>query len=75
MNCQKVDQIVKEVVQELALDEVTFQHVTSWDEIMQYPILKTPGLVINGKVVCSGRVPSKAEVTTWITAALEEAGA
>jgi len=73
-NCKKVDQVVKEVVEELALDEVTFLHVTDWDEIMQYPILKTPGLVINGQVVCSGRVPSKAEVATWITTALEEAG-
>jgi small redox-active disulfide protein 2 len=72
MNCQKVEQITKEVVAELNLDDVTFQHVTSWDEIMQYPILKTPGLVLNGQVVCSGRIPSKAEVTAWIKAAVAE---
>ncbi len=57
---------------ELALEEATFQHVTNWDEIMKYPILRTPGLVLDGKVVCSGRIPTKAEVVSWITTALEE---
>jgi alkyl hydroperoxide reductase subunit AhpF len=72
MNCKKVEQIAKEAVVELALEDVTFQHVTNWDEIMKYPILRTPGLVLNGKVVCSGRIPTKAEVVSWITTALEE---
>ena len=72
MNCKKVDQIVKEAVEELNLEEVTFEHVTDWDEIMKYSILKTPGLVINGQVVCSGRIPSRAEVMGWIKAAQAE---
>jgi small redox-active disulfide protein 2 len=71
-NCHKVEQVAKDAVAELDLAEATFQHVTQWDEIMQYPILRTPGLVINGNVVCSGRIPTKAEVVTWITAALAE---
>jgi small redox-active disulfide protein 2 len=72
INCKKVEQVAKEAVAELALEEATFQHVTKWDEIMKYPILRTPGLVINGKVVCSGRIPTKAEVVSWITTALQE---
>jgi len=75
MNCKKVEQIAKEAVAELALEEATFQHVTNWDEIMKYPILRTPGLVLNGKVVCSGRIPTKAEIVSWITTALEESKA
>ncbi len=39
-------------------------------KIMEYPILTTPGLVIDEKLVCSGKVPTKAEVTTFITNAL-----
>lgn len=67
-NCQRVEQLAKAVVQELGL-EATFQKVTRWDEIMKYNILATPGLVVNDKVVCFGRVPTKAEVTTWLTTA------
>jgi hypothetical protein len=43
-------------------------------KIMQYPILMTPGLVINEKVVMSGKVPSKAEVERYILSALEAEG-
>jgi hypothetical protein len=40
---------------------------------MKYPILSTPGLVINEKVVSSGRIPTKAEITTFLANALMEA--
>ena len=41
-------------------------------KIMEYPILTTPGFVIDEKLICAGRVPTKAEVTTFITTALDE---
>jgi len=69
-NCKRVEQIAKLAAQELGL-EATFQKVTQINEIMAYDITTTPGLVINEKVVCSGRIPSKAEVTTWLTSAAE----
>ncbi|CAG0948008.1 hypothetical protein ANRL1_04817 [Anaerolineae bacterium] len=68
-NCQKVEQIAKKVIAALSVD-ATFQKVTETQDIMKYPILATPGLVINEKLVCAGRIPSEAEVTTWVTSAL-----
>jgi small redox-active disulfide protein 2 len=68
-NCQKVEQVAKKVVATLSVD-ATVQKVTETQEIMKYPILSTPGLVINEKLVCAGRIPSEAEVTTWVTSAL-----
>ncbi len=68
-NCQKVEQIAKTVVETLSVD-ATIQEVTDMKEIMRYSILSTPGLVVNEKVVCAGRIPSEAEVIRWITTAL-----
>jgi hypothetical protein len=35
-----------------------------------YGVLATPGLVINENTVSSGRIPSMAEVTSFVTSAL-----
>jgi len=67
--CQQLEKTVKEVVKELGID-VKVEDIKDIKQIMQYPILSTPGLVINEKLVVSGRVPSKAEVTTFITTVL-----
>jgi small redox-active disulfide protein 2 len=67
--CKQLEQIVREAVNELGGD-IEVEDIQDIKKIMQYPILTTPGLVINEKLVVSGRVPSKAEVTKYITTAL-----
>jgi small redox-active disulfide protein 2 len=67
--CHQLEQTTKEVVKELGID-AEIEDIKDIKKIMEYPILTTPGLVIDENLVCSGRVPSKAEVTTFITTAL-----
>jgi small redox-active disulfide protein 2 len=69
-NCSKVEQITRKTVAEMGF-QADITKITDYGEIMSYPILSTPGLVINDQVVCSGRVPTQAEVTTWLADALE----
>ena len=65
-NCKRLEQIARKVVEQLAIN-AEVEKVTDYQEIMNYGVLSTPGLVINEKVVSSGRIPMEAEVTTWIT--------
>jgi small redox-active disulfide protein 2 len=68
-NCKRLEQIARQVITELGTDAEVIK-VTDYNDILKYNILSTPGLVINERVVSSGRIPSPAEVTTFITSAL-----
>jgi small redox-active disulfide protein 2 len=70
-NCKRLEKLTRRALAELAV-EATVTKVTDFNEIMTYDILSTPGLVIDGKVVSSGRVPNRAEITSMITTALSD---
>jgi len=67
--CDQLKKTTREVVQELGLD-ATIEEVKDINKIMEYPILTTPGLVVDEELVSSGKVPNKAEVTRLIVNAL-----
>ncbi len=71
-NCKKVEALARSVVSELGV-EAAVERVADFKAIAGYGAFATPGLVIDEKVVSAGRVPSKVEVTSWITTALASA--
>jgi small redox-active disulfide protein 2 len=72
-NCKKLEELAHQAVGQLAIEAQVIK-VTDYKDIMTYNILSTPGLVINEKVVSYGRIPSPAEITTFLTNALIENG-
>jgi hypothetical protein len=46
--------------------EAQVEKITDRATFVQYGLLFTPGLVINEKLVCAGRIPTVAEVSTWL---------
>jgi small redox-active disulfide protein 2 len=70
VNCKNVESVARKAVTDLAIEAEVIK-VTDYKDIMAYNILSTPGLVINEKLVSAGRIPSAAEITTWLTTALE----
>ncbi len=68
-NCARVAEVANKAVASLGV-EASVEKVTDFAEIRKFKILATPGLVINEKVVCAARIPTVAEVTTWLTNAM-----
>jgi small redox-active disulfide protein 2 len=69
--CHQLEQTTRQVVKELAVD-ASIEEVKDIKKIMEYPILTTPGLVVNEELVCSGRIPTKSEVTQIIINAMDK---
>lgn len=67
-NCKKLEAVARDAATEAGI-EAEFVKITDMQAIMAYDLLSTPGLVINDKLVSSGRIPSRADVQQWLQAA------
>jgi len=72
-NCKMVEANTRAALGYLGI-QAEVEKITAYPEIMKWNILSTPGLVINNKVVCAGRIPDVDEITTWLTSELETSG-
>lgn len=66
-NCKNLERAVRTAVDELGVD-ATIEKVTDLPTIVGYGVLSTPGLVVDEKLLVSGRVPTAAEVAHLLTA-------
>jgi small redox-active disulfide protein 2 len=66
-NCKRLAQLVQHVAATSGV-QIELDKVTDYAEIMHWPILSTPGLVVNDTLVVSGRIPSADEVAAWLNA-------
>ena len=66
-NCVRLEALVKEAASEAGL-VLDIEKVTDITAIMSYGVMHTPGLVIDGEVKASGRVPAKAEIASLLRA-------
>ena len=69
--CHQLEKTAREVIKELGV-EATLEEIKDITKIMEYPILATPGLVIDEKVVSSGQVPKKEDLKKLILKAMEK---
>lgn len=64
-NCKTTQKLVEEVARQKGV-EIELTKVEDLKEIMSYGVMATPGVVVDGKVVHSGGVPSRAKVESWL---------
>lgn len=64
--CKTLEKLTREVVEQNGLD-ATVTKVEDIVDIMKYGVMMTPALVVDGKVIVKGRVPSAAEIKSLIT--------
>lgn len=64
--CKQTESVVRQAIAETAVDS-TVEKVEDIEKIIEYNVLTTPAVVIDGRVVIKGRVPTLAELKTLLT--------
>ncbi|MCG8619148.1 MAG: thioredoxin family protein [Desulfobacterales bacterium] len=63
--CSKTEKLVKEAVKETGVD-ASVEKVSDMMQIASYGVFGTPSVIVDGEVKCSGKVPKKADILSWL---------
>ncbi|HEY5497429.1 MAG TPA: thioredoxin family protein [Syntrophales bacterium] len=63
--CVAVERLVKEALEELKM-EATMEKVKDIKKYASYGVFMTPALIIDDQVKCSGKIPTKNEIISWL---------
>lgn len=63
--CKFVGKRVKEIIEELGID-VEIKEITDMSKIMEYGVMATPAVVVDGDVKSEGRTPTREEIEKWL---------
>lgn len=64
-NCKKLEENTRKAVELMGID-ATIEKVTEVKDIMSFGVMRTPALVIDGKVKIMGRVPSPEDIKQYL---------
>jgi small redox-active disulfide protein 2 len=63
--CKRLEELTREAAAEAGIP-VEIEHITDTTQILDYPIVSTPGLVVEEEVKMSGRLPRREEIVAWL---------
>jgi len=63
--CNQLEENAKKAAEELGI-EAEMEHVTDMNQIVEYGVMTTPALAIDGDVKCAGRIPDVNEIKGWL---------
>jgi small redox-active disulfide protein 2 len=63
--CKRLEELTREAAAEAGIP-VEIEHITDTARILDYPIVSTPGLVVEEEVKMSGRLPRREEIVAWL---------
>ncbi len=73
VNCDKLDQLAIQALEtyseEFPEASIAYEKITDPSRFVDFGLLRTPGLVINGELVSSGRVPTLDQIQGWYQSA------
>ncbi len=64
-NCRNTIKLIEEIAAEKGV-AITLSKIEDLPQIMQYGVMSTPGVVVDGKVVHAGGIPDRAKISGWL---------